>query len=299
MAFVPKRVDDVSPFLDNDLLTNPPIPGSCDMRLQVRGPLSTQLTNENKKYKQCPLPSHGWSEEEINREEQRVRSCFMRASVDFREKLKEIPHDQLQYFIDREKGKRENREKFAKYLRVSRVGLSLHVKEVHGRHAKESQFLDEQIDIMTKEAKRMRVVLEMQLVVFNRHLKPNSWDINHVIKVKHWLTKFPRTMANLEKSREMRRREIAEQEQIRRKNNEEDLLIRQEEVRNNRLGACTSAGKRKKACESVKMVVEALGVKKRKSRTSNNRGKAGKDGIVWLSEIGARAWGVLDVANEV
>lgn len=295
MQVQPPRNDAVSPFTDPDLLKNPPVPGSCDPRLYVKGPLSTPLIQENIKFKMSSIPSGEWDKVEIDREEVRVRTGFMRASVDHREMLKKLPHDLLQYFIDRERGKMMNREKFEKYFEVSKVGLPLHLKEVHSRYAKESKFLDDCIDEMMMEASRTKMNLELQVIDFNRLVNPTTKMIDHIVRVKFWINKYSITMAKLERSQTFRREEKLKQQNKIRQRMDEEEAARQEARRNNRLGAATSAGKRKRANDSVKNIVVPLKVKQRKTRSSSKK----KKGIVWLSEIGARFWGVVDVANEV
>jgi hypothetical protein len=313
----PMRHDMLPPYADRDLINRPPVPGSCDPRLIVKGPLSTPLTigdsDNTVRHKQSSLPSWEWGPEEIEREELRVRAAFMRASVDHRKRLKEMSVEELEYYQERERGKVANRRSFESKLQVCKVYLPLHKKDVFARHQKESKFLDDKIAEMTQEANRMKVNLEQQVVDFNRLVKPTLKQVDHIVKVKTWLQKFPQTMSNLERSQGVRRLEVAEQRRrIEAQNAAEEAraaAAKEEDERSQRKGAAASAGKRQRAIAAVKQIVGASERIKRQRITRLTCGArkgapAGgrvedENGVVWLSEIGARFWGVVDVANEV
>lgn len=103
----------------------------------ITGPLSTPLTRSftNSVYNENPKPSREWTEEEIEREELRVRGAFMRASVDYKKTLGNLPTAELNVIIEREGQKQKYQELFEKY-KVGQVSKS------HEEHEK------------TKEAKR-------------------------------------------------------------------------------------------------------------------------------------------------
>ena len=185
----------------------------------ITGPLSTPLTGvfTNPAHKENPKPSWEWTQEEIEKEELRVRAAFMRASVNYKMKLRELSSQELSVVTQREKGKLRNRELFIRFNRVSKFGLTLAEKQLWSREKKESEFMNEMVEECTQQACRMKESLEKRLEDYNKLTNPTAEQTEQINMVKLWLSQFPKTMANLEKSQEVRRKELQKLEKKRKR----------------------------------------------------------------------------------
>jgi hypothetical protein len=182
-----------------------------DEKWVIMGSLTTPLTTST--YVWPTKPREEWTQEEIDKEEVKVRAAFMRASVDYRKHLKEMPHHKLQQFIDRERYKAKNRNIVDSYQKARMIGVTLQTLALHSRNQKESDFLDDKIAEMTKEAERMKANLEKQVKDYEQMTHPTEKQTIHIRKVKAWLEKFPVTMSNLKKSQAQRQKEMQEENQ--------------------------------------------------------------------------------------
>jgi len=179
----------------------------------VQGPLTTPLVGPTK-YELNSKPSWTWTREEIEREELKIRAAFMRASVDYRTKLRDLDPIEMSAYVEKEKRRLKNRERFEAYLRVRKFGCSLRTESMQARQKKEAEFLDNKIVEMTEEAKSMKDNLEKQVEKFNVKKNPSQQEIDHINKVKYWLERFPVTMKNLEESQQRKREALDKQRQI-------------------------------------------------------------------------------------
>ena len=212
----------------------------------IKGSLSTPLTETT--YVRPSKPSWDWTQEDIEKEELRVRAAFMRASVDYRKKLKEMNPERLHEYFERERDKLRNRQLFDSYQKCRKIGLTLQSKAVHARNKKESDFLDEKIAEMTKEAERMKKNLEKQVIDYEKLQNPTARQTVHIEKVKAWLEKFPSTMSNLQRSQAQRKKEM----EAECKKMGERSPVTEETEEPNRSSRKRKAVSSKKICKKVK-----------------------------------------------